>query len=244
MTAPVMPTWADISRAVSELYAERDGEWCGMPMPVEGLSLTIEDKNPWVETIRQLETLVQEPVSHVHTCAEADMEVRTINSWWSKSLQCDVAIVEYQGKRHAVRTHHYTGTRTTFVINTMMVTSIWNIHAERKALDMLAGLLKPHMFNAYLLTGMFLETSARSGLTYIFRRCRPTLVLNHRGPTNEVAIMCALCLHPIGYYQQSWAGSMVPTDEVVAHLLLMRGDEHLYWRRANQHEPDSPEAGL
>lgn len=37
---------------------------------------------------------------------------------------------------------------------------------------------------------------------------------------------------------------MVPTDDVIAHLLLMRGDERLFWRRANQHHPLDPESGL
>jgi hypothetical protein len=31
---------------------------------------------------------------------------------------------------------------------------------------------------------------------------------------------------------------------VVAHLMLMRGDEHLFWRKANQHPPYQPEAGM
>lgn len=37
---------------------------------------------------------------------------------------------------------------------------------------------------------------------------------------------------------------MTPTDDVIAHLTLMRGDEPMFWRRANQHGPDRPEAGL
>jgi hypothetical protein len=37
---------------------------------------------------------------------------------------------------------------------------------------------------------------------------------------------------------------MTPTDDVIAHLLLMRGDEAEYWGQANQHRPESPEAGL
>lgn len=30
----------------------------------------------------------------------------------------------------------------------------------------------------------------------------------------------------------------------VAHLMLMRGDEVMFWRRSNQHAPWRPEAGL
>lgn len=34
---------------------------------------------------------------------------------------------------------------------------------------------------------------------------------------------------------------MVPTDDIIAHLIMMRGDERSYWSKANQH---APEAGL
>ena len=42
----------------------------------------------------------------------------------------------------------------------------------------------------------------------------------------------------------SWAGAMCPTDDVLAHLMLMRGDEAMFWRRANQHAAIDPLAGL
>lgn len=31
------------------------------------------------------------------------------------------------------------------------------------------------------------------------------------------------------------APSATATDDVIAHLVLMRTDEHLFWRKANQH---------
>jgi hypothetical protein len=37
---------------------------------------------------------------------------------------------------------------------------------------------------------------------------------------------------------------MCPTDEVIAHLLLMRGSEEKYWANANQHPIDHPAAGV
>lgn len=45
-------------------------------------------------------------------------------------------------------------------------------------------------------------------------------------------------------YRNTMCGAMCPTDDVMAHLLLMRGDEHMFWRRANQHPPHSPNSGL
>ena len=85
---------------------------------------------------------------------------------------------------------------------------------------------------------------------------KPTVALGHSGgwrgylakergrPYDDTNILCAMCLHPIGYYAGSWAGAMCPTDDVLAHLMLMRGDEKMFWRRANQHAAYLPEAGL
>jgi hypothetical protein len=39
----------------------------------------------------------------------------------------------------------------------------------------------------------------------------------------------------MGRYDGTFAGVMPPTDEVVADLLAMRGDEHFFWRKSNQH---------
>ena len=111
-------------------------------------------------------------------------------------------------------------------------------------LQLLGTLLRHHVFKQYLLTGMFLETSKRSGLTYLFRRLKPTVVLDARDQAKSIRVLCALCLHPIGFYLESWAGAMTPTDDLIAHLMLMRGDEPMLWRRSNQHEPWHPEAAL
>lgn len=40
------------------------------------------------------------------------------------------------------------------------------------------------------------------------------------------------------------AGAMCPTDDVIAHLMLMRGDEVDFWHRSNQHPAHRHEAGL
>ena len=37
---------------------------------------------------------------------------------------------------------------------------------------------------------------------------------------------------------------MCPTDEVIAHLLMMRGSEEKFWANANQHPIDHPNAGV
>ena len=36
----------------------------------------------------------------------------------------------------------------------------------------------------------------------------------------------------------------IQTDEVIAHLLMMRGSEEKFWANANQHPVDRPAAGI
>jgi len=169
-----------------------------------------------------------------------DFTVR--NSWHSTHKRCRVTVVQMaDGRiRYALdpEIHHFTHD-----LKTMGCSEAWGIEQESKAIDLLGTLLRHHAFKKYLLTGMFLETSKRSGLTYVFRKLRPTVVLKSV-PGQPVRILCALCLHPIAYYAGSWAGAMCPTDDVVAHLMLMRGDEAMLWRRANHHPAWSPLAGL
>ena len=98
------------------------------------------------------------------------------------------------------------------------------------------------MFESYCLTGHFAEVSKRSQVTYLFRKGRPTIAI--RQDEEGGYPLCALCLHPIGYYGDTWAGVMCPTDEVIAHLLMMRGSEAKYWANANQHPVDHPAAGV
>lgn len=135
---------------------------------------------------------------------------------------------------------------------TLGAADAWGIEQEATALQLLGTHLRHRQFKQYLLTGSFIEKSARSGVHYIFRKLRPTIAASFRGghpwsraydPEN-LTMLCALCLHPIAYYQGSWAGAMCPTDDVLAHLMLMRGDEAMFWRRANQHPPWRPECGL
>lgn len=133
-------------------------------------------------------------------------------------------------------------TLLSMAMNTIGIAPAWGIEAESKAIQKLATLLKPHAFRTYMLTGMFLETSNRSRVTYLFRRLRPTVAMSTAGQT--VTVLCGLCLHPIGYYEDTWAGSLVPSDEVIAHLMLMRGDEHLFWKQANQHPAHAVESGI
>lgn len=176
--------------------------------------------------------------------SKADEEIpaggRIRNCFWSQRLRTTVVVWEEDGRicwGPAGVPHGLD-----HMLTTMGASDAWGIEQEHNALRLLGTLIRHQHFKRYLLTGIFLETSRRSGITYVFRKLRPTIALSMRGA--KARIIAALCLHPIGYYQDSWAGAMCPTDDVIAHLMLMRGDEPMFWRRSNQHPADRPEAGL
>lgn len=103
------------------------------------------------------------------------------------------------------------------------------LEAEEIAQEKLQRLTDEVQWTSYRLTDTLAE-SGRSGICYILRKNRPTLAF--RG--NWWQPLCALCLHPLAYYSNTYIGAMPPTDEVISHLLMIRADEHFFWRKANQ----------
>lgn len=209
--------------------AEEKAEWAGIPMPIEGQRLVVEPRYPNAAALSKLGRADDQPDNR---------KVR--NSFWSWKKRSDVVIYEEDGRLLwglLPGPHHFSHD-----LSTLGAADVWGIEQEARAVQTLATLLRHRSFKHYMLTGMFLETSRRSGVTYMFRRLKPTVAISTNG--TEPRILCALCLHPIAYYEGSWAGAMCPTDDVIAHLMLMRGDEPMFWRRANQHAPYRAEAGL
>lgn len=204
-------------------------QWAGLPMALEGTELVIEPRYPLAHIYRQ--TAEPDP---------DDGKFTIRNQFYSHHRRQEVVVFSEGGKIDwgvAGGPHHLK-----LDLETMGASVAWGIEQEAKALQLLAEMLPHHAFKKYLLTGMFLETSERSGVTYIFRRLRPTIAAS--GATGDMRILAVLCQHPIAYYAGSWAGAMCPSDDVIAHLTLMRGDEPLYWRRSNQHAAYRREAGL
>lgn len=210
-------------------------EYAGIPMPLEGQRLVIEPTYQRAEQLAAIGAPAEEPLPD---------GVVLRNRWWSRRLRGEVYIWnEPDGSlQWSVLPREQ---NLTMLLNTLGCSEAWGIEQESAAVHLLASLIKHHQFKQYMLTGMFLESSKRSGLTYLFRRLRPTVVLDARTNSDQACrILCALCMHPIAYYRDTWAGAMTPTDDVVAHLMLMRGDEPMLWRRSNQHPPYRPEAGI
>jgi hypothetical protein len=223
---------------MNKIAQSRD-QWCGMPMPIEGEQLVLEASHPEFDNYRQLNLITGKD----EDLGDDNEGWRIVNSWYSRKWRCDIYILQgpdgkYQvGKMPAF--HHIK-----YDLSTMACSVAWSIESESKALETLAGMLPHHAFKYYLMTGIFLESSKRSGITYIFRKLKPTVAIKASHGDDEMKILAALCMHPLAYYAGSWAGAMTPTDDVIAHLQMMRADEHFYWKRCNQHRPYRPEAGL
>lgn len=234
---------AEASRRLAETsFAKQD--WSGMPVPVPGLTLVLEPryKHQALSEFRWKECYDEEGVRHAFDEEQPSKpsEYRRVNSWWNARYQLNIVVVK--DKQGRARFTVLFEDRLVFTIRTLEAAAVWPVEAERKAQKKLASLIPEDLFDLYALTGHFAETSERSLVTYLFRRGRPTIAIRQ---TEEYSHpLCALCLHPIGYYGDTWAGAMCPTDEVIAHLLMMRGSEEKFWTNANQHPVDRPAAGV
>ena len=237
-------TYAQTSRYLAQESVARQ-DWSGLPVPMVGLTLVLEPryKHKGLEQFRWKECYDENGVRHAldEEPVPPPSEFTRVNSWWNSRFQ--VAIVVIKDKQGRARFGALAEDRLAFTIRTLEAAAVWPIEAEHKAMKKLASLISEEAFELYQLTGHFPEISKRSQVTYLFRKGRPTIAL--RQDEEEVTnALCALCLHPIGYYGDTWAGVMCPTDEVIAHLLMMRGSEEKYWANANQHPLDRPASGL
>lgn len=226
---------ADLRRKLG-LVAKVKQEWAGIPMPLEGERLVIEPTYPYAAGLSAIgaNTEARDP-----DLAGAER----INSWYSESQRMYVHVVRLKDGRITAAVAP-AGNGVSKLLSTLGCSAAWGIEQEAKAVELLGTLLGHHAFKCYLLTGTFLESSKRSGVTYMFRRLRPTLAIVPTRDGQNTRMLCALCQHPIAYYEDSWAGAMCPTDDVIAHLMLMRGDEPMLWRRSNQHPASRQEAGV
>ena len=223
--------------------AEKTDEWAGIPLPIDDAKLVIEKKYPHAQALMLLGGTTQ-TAAEVPEDQRISAHYKKRSHFYSTHHRCLIVVLEHKETgaitwAFAPMVHHFRQD-----LMTMACSVAWGIEQESQALQLLATLLKHHAFKKYLLTGMFLESSERSGLTYMFRRLKPTVVITPRGEDGNSQILCALCMHPIGYYEDSWAGAMCPTDDVIAHLQLMRADEPRFWKRSNQIRAYRPEAGL
>jgi hypothetical protein len=233
-------------REFYDFLSEWDHEWQGLPVSLgDDMPLKLTPGHRLAPFIDQIQ-------AERSAAVDDGGEVPVVNWWWSRARQANVYIVDVDGRREAAVvpvSPDRSMDRLKFWMRTIGACDAWHLDAEMAARDTLRAMLTERQWRHYEFTGSFIETSARSGLTYVFRRLRPTIALSPRWPwfrrqQDSMRCLAVLCLHPIGYYEQTWAGCMVPSGDVMAHLAMMRGDEAYFWRCANQHQLDSPEAGL
>lgn len=235
---------SDMRNALRRL-SEKTEEWAGMPMPLEDHDLIIDKSYPFADVLTGITgarvAAEEDEMNGVMPRAKKDIRIR--NRFWSWRWRSEILVWEEDGKVQWGPSDA-TGGQVSMMLQTLSASDAWGIEQESNAVNLLGTMVRHRQFKQYLTTGMFLEKSERSGVHYLFRRLRPTVAMTGNTADGTMRILAALCLHPIAYYSGSWAGAMCPTDDVVAHLALMRGDEHMLWKRSNQHPAHSRAAGI
>jgi hypothetical protein len=222
-----------------DVLAECADDVGGMPLPLPGIGLTLHPAFPRAQELADSLENPREPSSQPSGLFRR-------NIFWSTRRQGYVHIWSEGGELGKGGTLQWTlvkgPNRIEMEMRTLRASFAWGGRQEWLANEKLSTLIDLDRFKGYALCGMFEEISRRSGVRYVFRRLKPTIAISNR--TGQRKILACLCLHPIGYYKGSFAGAMVPTDDVIAHLLMMRTDEAGFWRDANHHPSDRVEAGL
>lgn len=219
--------------------AEGRGHWGGYPLPIEEHPLSLCKQFPF----QGLNGMKLDEEDEEYD--QPDFE-EVVNQWFSLRRRSDVYVVKNMltGKSSSLEVFRSLNTRLDNLIKSVAPTKVWSIGAELRAMATLQSIVTQNAFRQYVMTGVFLETSERSNVTYLFRRLAPTIALSRNSKHGGMRILCSLCLHPIGYYKDTHAGCMVPTDDVIAHVTMMRGDERGFWSKANQHSTTSKNFGL
>lgn len=183
----------------------------------------------------------------VHTCSTKDVENATylVNKW--RPYPSEVSV--YRDEKGAFKVRWpIAHERLKIVLDTMMTRAgAVSAESEFKAMECLLPKINESQWECYVLSGMFPETSKRSGVTYILRKGLPTLAMRMvpRPEGGEQRnFLAALCLHALAWYEGTFVGSYPPTDEVINHLMMIRGDEHGFWKKSVQHGITDPLAGI
>jgi hypothetical protein len=229
----------------------------GIPVPRDGdPSFSLESRHPHRQLLEDAACLhdpaeLRRMVSWYRCAEAAALEPETAltwaRSWYSDRLQADVDVYQTKAGRYVLggpprRVSAVWMDRLYLFSRTQLAARRFSLRAERRAQQRLRAVVSLQQWRAYMVTGAFAEVSPRSGVTYWLRRLRPTIALTHR--LGRRGVRTALCLHPVGYHNESFAGLLAPSADVFTHLMLLRCDEHRFWRTAEQHSFADPRSGL
>lgn len=243
-------SWEAIRWGVNKLSEER-GWHHGCPMPSatdETHSLVVAKGAPLSD--RQPGGLLDFGLGgpRVHVCMDSDLKedyLERVNSWTPDPVRVEVYRDSEGPFKLRMPVSHE---RMRFWLDTMAVRAgALDWETEITAMRSLQQKITDGQWGSYVLSGMFPEKSERSGVTYILRKGLPTIAITERKLADGRVrrhFLAALCLHPLAYYTNTWAGSQPPSDEVMAHLLLIRADEHTFWKKAGQHPITDPRAAI
>ena len=254
LTVPAVPqdlTWDDLRAGVHQLCKER-GWHHGVPLISifdESRRIVLAKGCPLSDKHGHDTPVFMDGKTRVHVCSNTDVnecvdEPMVVNHWTTSRKI--VAVMSHHGRSSSEK-YDYCRQRLELTLDSMLCQAgAVDATAEISALAALAKRVNKNQFDSYLLAGAFPETSKRSGVTYIFRKGRPTLAMRmEKVPGGEKRhFLAALCSHPLAWWEDTWVGAYPPTDEVVANLLAVRADEHAFWKRAVQHTLDDPLAGI
>ena len=256
-------------RRLSEILnrnLKKRGVYCGVPDVHPGEEFVLaENDSPAMRTVRAIVTEMRlgEKVATTETGASGEEAAQTpepvVRNSWSilrghgasvKQFQVRIIEVNPEAPEMARRVRLEKNEvdsppkeRFHFALQTILTGGRALPATERKALTKLRELVGPARYEGYLINGAILE-QGKSGVVYVICKHRPTLALRMPKDGVEGKVLCSLCLHPIGYFHGTWAGALPPTDEVIAHLLFIRGGEHFFWRKTNHIPIDEPNSGI
>ncbi len=247
----------ELQAAIEEVKAaepqlQRLGIFHGIPLGIGTFDIDFDPRNRFIATMLAAKEQVLKELGQTPAAEEVDEKKGWTlrNSWTTKRAWkgCYRAVFIY---------HHIDGRirasirmisppelqRLVFLTETVYLRSKTSLEeAEEAAKKELRTLVNDTQWHAYVSADAFAEIG-KSGVLYVLRKNRPTIAMRPI-PGEGARMLCALCFHPICYYTGSWAGALAPSDEVIAHLLFIRGDEYGFWKKANQIPVDQPNSGL
>jgi len=253
-TVPAIPeklTWDDVRAGVAMLARQR-GWHHGVPIMSifdQSRRIILAKGCPLSDVHGHDTPISMDGQTRVHVCQVSDVdeaqdEPYVVNMW--KTTPKTIAVGKYSKGAVCFKSDGTRERLEMYLSSLLCQAGAVDAEAELHAMVSLLKRLNRNQRDSYILGGAFPETSKRSGVTYIFRKGRPTLALKIEKVEGgeKRHFLAALCSHPLAWFENTFVGAYPPSDEVLANLLSVRADEHAFWKKSHQHSLDDPAAGV